>query len=286
VNHGKQRHRLGFQINDAAEGFGMVCDSIAEVAVRHRLNVSARELQLVNLCVDSAVSAAISEYWEASRVEHEQRVTERIGFLVHELRNSLSVASMAYRIVRQGRVGLASQTADAVERSLQRMERLVGEATAAIQLESRARPAREPLHLRSLVEEAQGAVPLGREVSLHFDVPEDLTVLGDASLLGSALANLLQNAGKFSRPAGTVVVRGLQNEIEVVLEIEDECGGLPEGDTSELFRPFSQRSDDKSGLGLGLSIAREAALVHGGRIDVRNLPGKGCVFSLAIPKRS
>jgi signal transduction histidine kinase len=67
------------------------------------------------------------------------------------------------------------------------------------------------------------------------------------------------------------------------VEIEDECGGLPES-TGNLFQPFGdRRGTDRSGLGLGLSIARKAVRAHKGDILVRNMPGKGCVFTIDVP---
>jgi len=69
----------------------------------------------------------------------------------------------------------------------------------------------------------------------------------------------------------------------VMIEVEDECGGLPRGNAEDLFRPFEQRSQDRSGVGLGLAIARESVETNGGLIRARNLPGKGCVFTIDLP---
>jgi hypothetical protein len=66
---------------------------------------------------------------------------------------------------------------------------------------------------------------------------------------------------------------------------EDECGGLPPGQAQELFRPFTQRSTDRSGSGLGLSISRKAIHLNGGELRVRNLPGHGGVFSADLPRK-
>ena len=69
----------------------------------------------------------------------------------------------------------------------------------------------------------------------------------------------------------------------VQIEVEDECGGIP-GRTDDSFKAFSdRRMHDRTGLGLGLSIARKAVKLHGGDIHVRNLPGKGCVFVIELP---
>jgi C4-dicarboxylate-specific signal transduction histidine kinase len=70
----------------------------------------------------------------------------------------------------------------------------------------------------------------------------------------------------------------------VSIEVEDECGGLPAGNSGDLFRPFEQRSTDRTGLGLGLAFSRWAAEANHGRISTRNLPDKGCVFAIDLPR--
>jgi signal transduction histidine kinase len=65
--------------------------------------------------------------------------------------------------------------------------------------------------------------------------------------------------------------------------VEDACGGLPAGAGAELFEPFVQRGADRSGLGLGLAIARQAIEAHGGTVELRNRPGHGCVFTVRLP---
>jgi signal transduction histidine kinase len=65
--------------------------------------------------------------------------------------------------------------------------------------------------------------------------------------------------------------------------VEDECGGLPPGTAETLFRPFEQRGTNRAGLGLGLSISRQAVEADGGKISVRDIPGKGCVFRVEMP---
>jgi len=70
----------------------------------------------------------------------------------------------------------------------------------------------------------------------------------------------------------------------VLIPIQNECGGLPGGNVNELFRPFEQRSADRTGLGLGLAFSRWGVEANHGRIYARNLPEKGCVFTLDLPR--
>jgi hypothetical protein len=68
-----------------------------------------------------------------------------------------------------------------------------------------------------------------------------------------------------------------------LIEVADQCGGLPSGDLDELFSPFAQRGRDRTGLGLGLSISRRGVEANDGKLSVRNRPGKGCVFTIDLP---
>ena len=69
----------------------------------------------------------------------------------------------------------------------------------------------------------------------------------------------------------------------VAIEVEDECGGLPEGQT-DLFKPSGERrGKNRTGLGLGLSIARRAVRAQGGDIEGHDMPGKGCTFVIQVP---
>ena len=70
----------------------------------------------------------------------------------------------------------------------------------------------------------------------------------------------------------------------ILIGVEDQCGGLPEGKAEEIFHPFEQGSAERTGLGLGLSISRRGVEANGGKLSVRNLPGTGCVFTIDLPR--
>jgi signal transduction histidine kinase len=109
-------------------------------------------------------------------------------------------------------------------------------------------------------------------------------IQADRQVLAAVVGNLLQNAFKFTRPRTTVTLRVGASPERVLIEVHDECGGLPSGDVNALFRPFEQGSADRTGVGLGLAFSRWGAEANDGRIYARNLPGKGCVFTVDLPR--
>jgi len=111
-------------------------------------------------------------------------------------------------------------------------------------------------------------------------------VSGDWQILAAALANLLQNAFKFTPVNGHISLTVHAESDRVLFDVEDSCGGLPSGRIEDLFQPYSQRGADRSGVGLGLAICQRAAQANGGELRVRNLPGKGCVFTLDLPRKA
>ena len=114
-------------------------------------------------------------------------------------------------------------------------------------------------------------------------VDPTLFVDADPQRLTSAVMNLLHNAFKYTRSGGTVTLTAHAEKQRLFIEIEDECGGIPES-RRDLFHAFGERRGrDRSGLGLGLSIARKAVRAHAGEIVIRNTPGRGCVFIVELP---
>jgi signal transduction histidine kinase len=81
-----------------------------------------------------------------------------------------------------------------------------------------------------------------------------------------------------------VTLRGSATPDRALVEVEDQCGGLPDGHVNDLFQPFVQRGGDRTGLGLGLAISRWGVEANNGRISARNLPGRGCIFSIDLPR--
>lgn len=279
---GEQRFRKGLKIREVADDYGTISQVIGEIAMEHGVELDARSYKLLNQCLDSGVAQAISIYFDLSMQRGNFETAESLGHIAHELRNALSSAVLSYNFIRTGQVGFDSKTARVLERSFNQLEALVAQMLAAVQLKSGVAPARERIAVRELIEEIDAGVLHERGISVTLHVNEQLTLIGDPRLVASAIANLLQNALKFTRSGGEIQLRAVEADGEITIEVEDECGGLsvpPEA----LFLPFVQGDHKTRGIGLGLAIARKAIEAHGGTLSARDLAGKGCVFTIVLP---
>jgi signal transduction histidine kinase len=124
-----------------------------------------------------------------------------------------------------------------------------------------------------------------RDIHLTVEAgPVDVAVEADRQILTSVVVNLVQNALKFTQVRGHVAIRASVTDDRVWIDVEDECGGLPPGAAATMFLPFKQYGADRTGLGLGLAISLQGAQTCGGELHVRDIPGRGCVISVDLPR--
>lgn len=122
---------------------------------------------------------------------------------------------------------------------------------------------------------------------VRLDIQDRLPLVSwDERLVGQALSNLLENAGRYS-PAGTEIVLGVAlSDHELQIRVQDQGPGIPSEELPRVFdRFFRGRSagKDRSGTGMGLSIARGIMEAHGGSLRVESPAGQGAVFTMVLP---
>lgn len=286
-HHGNHLFRMGLSIAQVVHDYGDVCQTITELATNQDARIPSSEFQTLNLCLDDAIAEAVTEFASQRELALSDRGTERLGMLAHELRNLLNTAMLSFQTIASGRVAPGGSTALMHGRSLLGLRNLIDSSLADVRLDAGLKNV-ERIPIANFIEEVEiGALMQAQARGAHFGVKlldRTLTVEGDRPLLATVISNFLQNAFKFTRPGGCVTLTARATEDCVFLDVEDECGGLPPGKVEALFRPFTQKGTDRGGLGLGLTICRRAADANGGHIHVRDLPGKGCVFTLELPR--
>jgi signal transduction histidine kinase len=286
--HGGDLFRMGLTIAQVVHDYGDVCQAITELAVAQRAPISGEEFRTLNLCLDDAIAEAVTEYARQRERVIKGRGTERLGVLAHELRNLLTSATLSFESIKSGRVAVGGSTGLLHGRSLLGLCNVIDRSLAEVRLDAGI-DRFELISVAAFIEDLEvGAVMQATARGLHLHVtPVDraLSIEGDPQVLSAAVANLLQNAFKFTSKPGTISLTTRSTAERVVFEIEDECGGLPLGRPEDLFRPFEQRGRDRTGVGLGLAICMKAAKANNGELRVRDIPGKGCVFTLDLPRK-
>ncbi len=198
---------------------------------------------------------------------------ERLGFLAHELRNLIHTASLAVMAIKAGNVGASGATAAMLDRSLIGMRNLVDRSLADVRVTAGMPSRAQLISLADFVADAKISASLEAQMrDCKFtvgDVDLELALDVDREILLSAIGNLLQNAFKFTQPRTEVSLNAYAAADRIRIDVEDHCGGLSAEAAEEMFLPFRQSGEDRSGLGLGLAICRRSVEANNGVLRVR-----------------
>jgi len=290
--HGRELMRRGFSVEQVVRDYGDLCQEITGLALTLKQPIEVEEFRVLNRCLDDAIADAVTEfaYQHDTQVaaSSSRELNERFGFLAHELRNFLHTASLAVLAMKSGTVGLSGATGAILDRSLTGMRELIERSLAEVRLTAGSPAQQRVVSLADFIGHAKSAALLeadARGCALSVAaVDPALAINVDWDMMSSALGNLLQNAFKFTHAHSEVKLSTQAAADRISISVEDHCGGLPAGDAEKMFLPFTQRSTDKSGLGLGLAICRRAVEANQGTLSVRDLPGSGCVFTINLPR--
>ena len=286
TRHGGELSARGFSLSEVVHDYGDICQSVMEVASAEQVSVTTDEFRILNRSLDTAIAEAVTEHGRlASELRHHEEV-ERLGHVAHEIRDLLNGAVFAFEALRTGNIGINGSTGGVLGRSLAMLREFVDSTLTDVRVDAHQQR-RVQIRLGTFLNDV--AVVAGLQADYRkvaFDVtPIDpaLLVMGDPQLLGSAVMNLLNNAFKFTPSGGTVTLRAHAAPHAVVIAVQDACGGIP-ATPGDPFQAFGERrGTDRTGLGLGLSMARKAIRAQGGEILIHNMPGEGCIFSIELP---
>jgi signal transduction histidine kinase len=227
--------------------------------------------------------------------ELERLKADIIANVSHELRTPIAIA--------KGAISLAMEEKDETERrellkkatkALARQNRIVEDLITVARVERRElKLDLKPMNLRELirecVEESQGFA-LQRKVHIDVELKDLPQIVADRQNLKRVLLNLLDNAIKFNREGGKVRVRAEKKNGIIEISIRDTGIGIAEKDYERIFKPLTQldpsTTREYGGTGMGLATAKKIVELHGGRIWVESVPGKGSEFHFTLPMKS
>lgn len=253
------------------------------LAVGHQIGLAVRNATLFH-----AEREKVRRLEEIDQTRH-----QFVATVSHELRTPLTAIKGYLEMVRAGRLGPLTQEQarflGIVSGQIDHLTHLLNDLLDLSRMRAgRLRLQKEPLALASVAGEvvasyAQLAVEKG--ITLRSAVPLTLPpVWYDRRRLLQVLANLVGNALKFTPPHGTVTIEATVRHREVVVAVRDTGVGIPPEALGRLFERFYQVEPARAGgTGLGLYIARQIVVAHGGRIWVESQPGEGSVFSFSMP---
>lgn len=292
--HGTNLLKLGYTVDQVVHDYGDLCQAITDLGFERDAPFSVDEFRTLNRCLDNAIADAVTEFsfQRDAAIAHQQSadLNERLGFLMHEVRNSLNAATLAVHAIESGSLPMAGATGAVLKRSLTAMGKLIDSSLSEVPIKGAPPAPHKVFSLAKFIAEAKDAAALDadtRGCTFTVTVVDPLLgVEGDRDLLLAALANLLHNAFKFTHPHTEVTLNAYALGDRILIDVKDHCGGLPQGNAEKMFRPFTQGGQDRTGLGLGLSIARQSVTADGGVLSAANMRGTGCTFTMNLPRCS
>jgi PAS domain S-box-containing protein len=235
-------------------------------------------------------------YTEVREADH--RKDEFLAMLAHELRNPLAPIRNALHIMKQTGADAAvlERVREMMERQVQHMTRMVDDLLDVSRItRGKIELRKEVVDLASVVErtvEAAGPLIEDRRQELTVELPpEPVRLEADPTRLEQVLANLLNNAAKYTDHGGHIWLSARQEGGELVLRVRDTGVGIAPDLLGRIFEPFVQADrvlhQSQGGLGIGLTLVRRLVEMHGGSVTVSSAgPGKGSEFTVRLPALS
>ncbi|HZR55908.1 MAG TPA: ATP-binding protein [Terriglobales bacterium] len=298
----------GLGILIAVISSGLVCFILARFLTSPivRLRSATQRLAAGDLTARAGVPSSRSRDEMAELVRDFDRMAERLEKLVnaqsrllkdisHELRSPLARLNVALELARQRTGPEAENALERIERESTRLNELIGRLLTISRLESGSDSLRKaPVALEELVQEIVKDAAFEaqtRHCNVECVIADACIVIGDASLLHSAIENVVRNATRYTEEGTAVQVRleegrGVKG-LEAVIRVTDSGPGVPEEALTKLFLPFYRIDDARGratgGVGLGLAITERAVQLHGGSVRAANRSQGGLMVEIRLP---
>ncbi|MGD9647139.1 MAG: PAS domain S-box protein [Pirellulales bacterium] len=269
-----------------------VIGALSLVMAESQRTYDEQDLQLAEEFARRVATALDNAQLFQSLQETNRQKDEFLAMLAHELRNPLAAIRYAVTLGQMS-TDDASEVYEIVERQVDNLAHLVDDLLDVSRVSrDKIKLVREYLDARTIIQRAAAAAKAfidEKQHTLQLDIKPGLLPLWvDPTRAEQIIGNLLVNAAKFTPPEGRIVVRAWAENQQVVIQVIDNGAGLPPEMLSRVFELFAQgdRSLDRSagGLGIGLTVARRLAEMHGGSLSAASAGlGLGAEFTLRLP---
>ena len=279
---------------------------VSESLVSDRADINEVETytwQLLRITTPDGRHAVACFYYDTTqlrRAEQELREADRrkdefLATLAHELRNPLAPIRNSLHVLRMthGAGAGADRLHDMLERQVSHMVRLVDDLMEVSRItRGKFELQKDSIDLRDVVQNAlDTSRPLMVAAAQQLDVslPEQaLTLEADGMRLAQVLANLLNNASKYTGPGGHIWLTARREDNDVVISVRDTGAGIPADELPRVFDLFTQADRTchraQGGLGIGLTLVRSIVNMHGGSVEAHSKgPGQGSEFLVRLP---
>jgi signal transduction histidine kinase len=230
-----------------------------------------------------------SKLRDIKRLERERR--NILSMFAHDIRNSVLPQIWSLTRILSGKVQNTEDELSLVRDELQRLDHLLINFVEFSRLEAKEyKPSFGPFDLKAAVikqVESSQAAAAQKNVTVSSVFPEEVSTVvnADGGMLQRVIANLLDNAIKYTGAGGTVSVNVSRCK-KILVQVEDTGMGIVPEEVPFIFDSFYRATSSYGGVGLGLSIAKTIVEAHGGKIWVKSRPGKGSTFSFTLPLRA
>jgi signal transduction histidine kinase len=295
-DHGVQRLEDGFDIEEVVAEYNILRGCVHNLANANGLTLQGKPFHILNRVLDGAIGMAVQSYATQQALEVQKRREEYLAFVAHDLRTPLNAISLATRFL-EGTLGEGGggsneglRMLNTLRRNVQHLDALVGKVikeNTNLVTEVGAKLERRMFDLWPLVESLiHDLHPVAGTASTRLvnNVPEDLVVSADASLLRRVFQNLIANAITYT-PRGEVVIaaRPLDTDGAVECSVSDNGAGIPRERLEKIFDKLETDGQREDGLGLGLAIVKTFVEAHGGTVTVESQGGVGSTFRFTLP---
>jgi len=296
--HGLQRLRDGFDIQEVVAEYNVLRGCIHDVADQNGISLQGKPFHIVNRVFDGAIGVALQTYATGQALEVQRRREEYLAFVAHDLRTPLSVISMSGRVLEQKLIARGAQEdaakiLRALDRSVQQLRLLVTkvlEENTHLQTAVGTKLEMREVHLWAFIEALMHDLHPVADTSatkISNQVPEDLIVYADASLLTRIFQNLIANAIKYT-PRGEIIIgaREVPGDCTIESWVSDNGAGIPEAFLGRVFDKGETDPESTGGAGLGLTIVKSFTEAHGGKVSAESQEGVGSTFRVWLPALS